>query len=118
MTSLSLAVTVTVTAPPGTAELLCHTLVTSSENRYQQDGDMPARLPKTKHPPTNARPARARASRPASVTLSPGRNPGHRRTRLTAESPAAGRAHEDAHPAQRRTSSRNTPQACPVRGRP
>ncbi len=46
--------------PDAVAEQLAH----------QQGGVIPARVPGTEHPPTNARATRARSARPATVTLS------------------------------------------------
>ena len=90
---------------------------------YQQDGDIPARVHWAEHPSANARAIRARAARPAFVTLS-------RTAALAISAPALPRPPDcgitgppdghtgDARPAHRGTSSRNMPPARPVRGRP
>ncbi len=74
-------------------------------------------------PPTNARASRTHSARPAKCHGLPDRYPSHQRTafpaaRAPGKHGAAGRTHEDARPTRQRASSRNTPPAPPVRGRP
>jgi len=78
---------------------------------YQQHGLLPRPMPRAGHR-THERAGSARSARSATVTLS------RIASLVTLPAPAAGRTRRDARPTQRRASSRDTPSARPVRGRP
>ena len=121
-TTPSPALTATVTVSPAAPDPLCRTLLPNS-SLTSRAASSPHGCPRPSTPPTNARATLARSARPATVTLSrtagpaisapafPGRPaPGNHRGRQA--------EHGNARSTQRRTSSRNTPPARPVRGRP
>ena len=118
------AITATVTVSPGSPDRLYRTLL-AKISLTSNTATSPHGRPGPSTAPTNSRATRARSARPAGQRHAlPNRHPGHRRTRPSppalpgGPTGAAGLAHGDARSTQRRTSSRNTPPARPVRGRP